>query len=344
MTLLSTAEAKSLLADSNCSLLHINARSLCKNQDSITAFIDALGHSFSFLCISETWLGSSDGNLYGFRSFQSEYCHRSSDRHGGSAIFISSEIKYERRLDLRLNVSNCESVWIETNTSPSSNRKSLIIGCIYRSPSSSIPDFLHNLSTVLHKISAENKQILIVGDININLMDAGNSSVTLYSDCFVGFGLESLITSPTRFSASGTNTLLDHALSNITPSPSAGVIDMPITDHLPIFITFAAEKMHHDTSYFTSSFDMDNFVNTISGTNWASISTQCDPEKALQKFCSLFLKAVYASTTTVKCKKKFKFPCNPWITKGLLTSMRKKDNLYRKTKKKAVQCKPSTSL
>lgn len=59
-----------------------------------------------------------------------------------------------------------------------------------------------------------------------------------------------------------------------------------------------------------------------------------DPELALESFCSIFLEAVRTNTTTVKCRKHFKFTSNPWVTKGLLTSMRKKENLYRKTKKK----------
>lgn len=71
MSLLSFEESKSLLASFTCSLLHVHARSLPKNYDNITAFIDSLCHSFSFLCVTETRLGSCDGNLYGFQSFNS---------------------------------------------------------------------------------------------------------------------------------------------------------------------------------------------------------------------------------------------------------------------------------
>lgn len=125
--------------------------------------------------------------------YNSEYCHRESGRYGGSAIFILSEIKYKRRFDLSLNVLNCESVWIEANFSPSSNLNNLIIACIYSSPSSSIPDFLHHLAAVLNIISAENQKVVLIGDININLLDTDSNSKIAYSGYFLGFGLESLI-------------------------------------------------------------------------------------------------------------------------------------------------------
>lgn len=58
-----------------------------------------------------------------------------------------------------------------------------------------------------------------------------------------------------------------------------------------------------------------------------------DPEAALNKFCSLFLMAVSSNTRTMKCRKKYKYPHNPWMTDGLLKSLRTKENMYKKTKR-----------
>lgn len=331
---LSPEEAKSRLSNHNRSLIHFNARSLRKNFDTINNFIASLSHSFTFICISETWLSDSDGNMCAFPSYQTEYCHRMSDSHGGTAIFISSDVPYMRRHDLSLNVSLCESVWIEVDrTFLSHNNKNFILGCIYRSPSSSLTDFLLGLDVILNKLTAENKDVLLVGDININLLDTEANLCTAYTDCFSGFGFESLINVPTRCTPQGSRTLIDHALCNISPPPHSAVVDVDVTDHFPIFLTFNTEAPCRNTTYFTSLFDCDKFIETIGATQWATVKSVCDAEEALKQFSSLFVRAVSLSTTTVKCKKKYKYPGNPWMTSGLLESIRKKDNLYRKTKR-----------
>lgn len=334
MSLFSTDECKSLLADFHRSVIHFNARSLRKNIDNITNFVASVKHSFSFICTSETWICNDDSHLYGFPSYASEYCNRSLDSHGGAAIFVSSGISYSRRLDLAIDVTHCESVWIETDLPffPDS-RKTFILGCIYRSPSSSVTEFLFSLDQILNKLSFENKDILIVGDININLL-ADNSNINAaYTDCFTGYGLESLITSHTRCNSHGTDSLLDHALSNVAPVPVAGVIETDISDHFPIFVAFPSEASTTQSSFYTTIFNANKFISAISSTDWSGVNLSLDPIQAFTKFRSLFLEAVSVSSTRVKCKKKYTLPNNPWMTRALLTSLRKKENLYKKTKR-----------
>ena len=52
------------------------------------------------------------------------------------------------------------------------NEKNIVAGCIYKHPRQTIPDFLDNhLLPLLEKLSNENKQIIIIGDFNINLLN-----------------------------------------------------------------------------------------------------------------------------------------------------------------------------
>lgn len=334
MSLLSPDNFNHILPKNNFSLIHFNARSLRKNNDNINHFITSLNHHFSAICISETWLSDSDNNLHGFSSYQAEYCHRPSDSYGGVAIFLDSTVVYTRRRDLSFNIRNCEAVWLEIEDPLlTHNRKSFVLGSVYRSPSSSVPEFLHALDTILNKLSFENKNVLIVGDININLLDTSAKVYTDYTDCFSGYGLESVINTYTRCSPRGSKTLLDHALSNLTPPPVSGVLCTDITDHYPIFVSLERSASPPDKSFFTSVFSKHKFTDTILSTDWSGVNTATDPVTALDKFCTMFSKAVSLSTTTVKCKKQYKHTCNPWMTNALLTSLRKKDNLYRKTKR-----------
>lgn len=132
--------------------------------------------------------------MYNFLSYQTEYCHRAPDSHGGTAVSISPNIPYTRRHDLSFTTNLCESGWPETERSLlPPNYKNFVIGYIYRSPSSSLTEFLLNLDTILNQPAFENKDVLL-----INLLDTESNSFTAYTDCFTGFVYESLIHSPTR--------------------------------------------------------------------------------------------------------------------------------------------------
>lgn len=229
----------------------------------------------------------------------------------------------------------CEYVWIECDQSFADNKKKLIIGSVYRSPSSPVSEFLSNLDQLLHKLSFENKHVVLVRDININLLDTESNICAAYTNCFSGFGYESLLTVPTRYGHQGSQSLLDHILCNFSPSPDAGVVHTYLTDHFPVYLAFNVAQPSADDCFFTSVLDREKFIDAITRTDWSSDNCELDPEVMLQKFCALFLKAVSSSTKTVKCKKRYKFPHNPWITDGLLTSIRKKDNLYKKKQKTA---------
>ena len=57
------------------------------------------------------------------------------------------------------------------------NEKNMVAGCIYKHPKQTIPDFLDNhLLHLLEKLSHENKQILIMGDFNIDLLNYDNEN------------------------------------------------------------------------------------------------------------------------------------------------------------------------
>ena len=57
------------------------------------------------------------------------------------------------------------------------NEKNMVAGCIYKHPKQTIPDFLDNLLLpLLEKLSHENKQILIMGDFNIDLLNYDNEN------------------------------------------------------------------------------------------------------------------------------------------------------------------------
>lgn len=159
------------------------------------------------------------------------------------------------------------------------------------------------------------------------LLDIHNSSHAAYTDTLNGHGLESLITIPTRRNTTGQDTLIDHALSNLLVTPGSGVIEVSLTDH---YCTVKSQDMHVKRK----NIDRASLLNKISHSDWCPITAENDPEIAFEMFCNIISNAISESTTITTSKKRFASPRCPWMTDSLLKCVRRKDNLYKKTKKK----------
>lgn len=165
---------------------------------------------------------------------------------------------------------NTESVWIEiANPSLSSSGIETIIGCIYRSPSSSVPEFCSSLTSIFNKLSLENKNVVILDDVNINLLDVSSSAYFDYSTCFQGFGYEYLISDPTRCVLGASSSLIDHILSNFVPINDCGVPEASLTDHYPVFCRFECVIPKRLNSFQKNVFDKTNFVKCVEQIEWS---------------------------------------------------------------------------
>lgn len=343
--MLSCAEAKHLLEQTPAfSLVHFNTRSLRGHYDDLVAFLSIVEHSFSVICLSETWLSADEGHLYALPGYESEYCHRVTNRGGGSAVLITSSIPYKRRQDLFFDI-NCESVWLEVESSalPLNNRHT-VIASIYRSPSSSNSEFCVQLERILATLTLENKNIIICGDVNINILDTNTPVCLEYVRCFLSFGLQSLIHSPTRCDMNGSNTLIDHVLSNIFADSKSGVIDYLFTDHYPVFFCLDAcipiKNKHNTKTVFNSA----EFVEIVRNADWDFVAQEECGEEAFNEFSAKISAFIAECTTTSTVIHWFRTPRNPWITPGLLHSISKKENMRRKLKSQPSNSSLKTRL
>ena len=114
------------------------------------------------------------------------------------------------------------------------NQKDLVVGCIYRHPSSSISitDFSENrLEPLLNTISLENKQCIIMGDFNVNLLECNtNNAYDLFYNTFLSNNYLPYILQPTRLRA---KTLIDNIFFNSDEfKSSSGNLLVEISDHL----------------------------------------------------------------------------------------------------------------
>ena len=121
--------------------------------------------------ISESRLQKSKQHITNISLPNYEYEHTPTESSKGvTLLYLDKNLKYKFRKDLNIyHKGMTESTFVEIINK---NEKNMVTGCIYKQPKQTIPDFLDNhLLPLLEKLSDENKQILIMGDFNINLLN-----------------------------------------------------------------------------------------------------------------------------------------------------------------------------
>ena len=179
--------------------------------------------------ITETWLDPtiSEGEL----AIPSYEIHRrdrnSTNRGGGVLLYVSEDCKSKRRMDLE--DGSVEVVWVELRLS----KKSFLVGNMYRPPNG-VATILDKLEDMLERAASENKRVILMGDLNINLLvPSGLASRLLLTTS--DNNLRQLITEPTRITEHS-QTLIDVFFTSSADLFSAsGTTAFTRSDHLMIF-------------------------------------------------------------------------------------------------------------
>ena len=111
---------------------------------------------------------------------------------GGALLYISEELNYKSRKDLQIyKAKELKSTFIEIT---SKKRKNFVVGCIYKHPTLNNHDYIDSyILTLSKKLSYENKQVMLMGDFNMNLLNYNtNKRITqfvdeLYTNSFIPY-------------------------------------------------------------------------------------------------------------------------------------------------------------
>jgi len=226
------------------------------------------------------------------------------------------------------------------------NRSNDIIGVIYRHPSMNPDDFNENyLRELMHKLAQEkSKNIYITGDFNFNLLNSSNNEETSeFFDLMMSSFLLPTILLPTKINK-GPDTLIDNIFSNqYNPDIISGNLTLPISDHLPSFCIFPKPNQNHlpkkhnmykrDRKNFKDKEDFMLFREDFLEINWFE-KLEIEKNDVNYSFNSFYdeiegLMDKYLPLKKVS-KKDYKRNFKPWITHGILTSMKRRDKLFGK--------------
>ena len=214
--------------------------------------------------------------------------------------------------------------------------KNIVVGIIYRPPDHKIDEFVYNTNKLISAISKENKLCYLMGDFNLNLLNYHTHQFTgefldiMYSNmCFP------LINRPTRIT-SNTATLIDNIFTNNLDTYSfSGLLFTDISDHLPIFSFFYDQSLQDASDTYVTFRDKNKanllkFQDRLRNFKWTDLEGYDDPICAYAIFHKSFMN-IYNTSFPLRRVKAAKFKSNkPWISGGLLTSIRKKNKLYKK--------------
>ena len=132
-------------------------------------------------------------------------------------------IQWERRLDLESEA--IENNWIEVLIPKS---KSILLGTFYRPPGTSMyltADFNATFNEMLLKCSNENKEVIVLGDFNVNYLNNNIKSI------FRLYGYKQIVKRATCVT-NDSSTLIDLIFTNNTTSISkCDVFPTCISDH-----------------------------------------------------------------------------------------------------------------
>ena len=159
------------------------------------------------------------------------------------------------------------------------DKKNIVIGCIYRHPSSniSVDQFTNDhIEPLLQKIASENKMCTLMGDINIDLLkiDSVISSNHFFNTMCSNFS-GPYILQPTRPASS---TLIDNIfLNTVDYSSYSGNLAIQLSDHLFQFVILEGffkemvpKKLNLKERNF-KHFNEREFVETINSIPWDEI-------------------------------------------------------------------------
>ena len=242
----------------------MNIRSLSLYFDELISTLASSKIKFDVIGVSETWNSfdnpiKTNVEIPGYNYFPCQ----SHSQNGDVALYVKSGLTPVPRPDLSKDSTDFESVWAEVENK---SGKNYLLCCAYRHPNSSIDTFSEYLQDFFSNPAVCNKQVFILGDLEINNNDLlnynSNTPTTNYVNFLFSKQFFPYIIHPSRVSGNS-STLIDNIFSNITVTETvSGNIMTQITDHQFLIVKHAGIT-YKNLSYFQYDFSNLNEENLL---------------------------------------------------------------------------------
>lgn len=344
-------KAVEILADDCKSLiiLSLNCQSLNAKFNELQVYLEYFKESnviIDVICLQETWLSDQcDISLLSLEHYNFISKPKQCSAHGGVAVYLHEKYNF-RILDI-FDSDMWDGHFMEvTGASRDSKNEKLVIGNIYRPPRQNVSDidnFTEDMSSVFQSLQRF-KNVIITGDFNVDLLKhKDNIHINKYLDNIVASSYVPKITFPTRLTHNH-GTLIDNFFMKLNETVlecKTGILLNGISDHLPYFIKVPTSQ--HQKSFKTVRVNCNEpgadllFQQYLAESNIElklKIGAAGDPEENY-KILNSIIKTGYDKYFRVKVVKfnRHRHKRSPWITYGIMKSIRYRDKLYKELKK-----------
>ena len=240
--------------------------------------------------------------------------------------------------ELDLNLNFAENIWIEVET----NKKSIVVVVVHRHPGyivNQIELFTKAIEKSFLNMSNKKMEFYLMGDFNIDLLQFHcKQIIKTYADNLLGYSVKCCINKPTRISIS-TKSLLDHIYTNdFSHSLFSGIALCDISDHLPTFtvtkdIKYIKKKSEEvyirDRKIFSEELFCQDLYKQLGDLH---VTESRSPHDQFEEFVKLFTDIVNFHVGLPRrraTRKEKKLKSKPWLTQGLLKSIKLKNKMYK---------------
>ena len=304
----------------------LNVNSVLKHSDELR--IMAVDKQPHIICLNETKLdGDIEDEELSIEGFQN-IIRKDRTRHGGGvAIYVEKGLDFKIRTDLALDI---ESISIQLEIK---YVKPIILSTLYRPPDSLV-ELFKPIESLLMSIDQENKECIIVGDFNCDLLKPDKNN----QKHIRSYGFKQLINKPTR-TTSDSKTLIDHISTNRPECVSdSGVIACGISDHDIVYVvrSMCVPKLKRDPKIIKvrkyKNFDERSFTSELRRIHFDEIKNVTnDPNEMWLIWKTLYLEVLnrHAPVSDMKIKGNNL----PYITMEVRQMIRQRDYLRKKANK-----------
>ncbi len=310
-----------------------NIASLPSKMDDFKIFMQ--NNPVDVMALNETCLDNSipdtEIHIDGYDVFRKDR-----NRHGGGvAIYIRCNAGYTCKVRKDLMPSELEMIVIEMKKGKA---KPHVIIVWYRPPNTEIELFDHVEST-LGKVEFEDKNILLMGDVNCDLLAENPHCYTKkMKEVSENFHLKQIITEATRVTENS-KSLLDHIYTSCPSNISkSGVLYTGMSDHFGAYTILGKEikekiqNHRYSVNRKYANFDADMFKLDIANVDWCNVTKHSNIDDAVAEFENIFLD-VANKHAPLKRKRVRQKNASPWLTDEILTVMRERDQLKKRASK-----------
>ena len=116
------------------------------------------------------------------------------------------------------------------------NTHKIMVCTIYRPPSGDVSTGMRELTDSIDvKQEKFDAELVIMGDMNVNYRDRHNNAFNVLKEFERVYNLTQLIQDYTRITSKAKSTI-DLIWTNMTHIADSGVLDIHLSDHMPIFV------------------------------------------------------------------------------------------------------------